>query len=98
MNTMDDRWSMIAGTAALALLLGGCRAPVQVSSWAVGSCARVDDRGTTSVGCTDPHTHRVIAIVEDAEQCPRDTDMDSGPADPSDGGATVCFRSHTTRQ
>jgi hypothetical protein len=95
---MDHRRSKIAGTAVLALLLGGCKSPAQVGSWAVGACALVDDRGTASVGCSEPHTHRVIAIVKDAEHCPRDTDMYSGPADPSDSGATVCFQSDTTRQ
>lgn len=95
---MDLRRSIVAGSVALALLLGGCRGPAQVSSWAVGSCALVDDRGTTSVGCSEPHTHRVIAIVNNAEQCPRETDMYSGPADPSESGATVCFQSDTTRQ
>ena len=95
---MDRRRTGMAGTVALALLLAGCRSPVQESSWTVGACALVNNHGTTAVACSDPHTHTVVAIAKDAEGCPRDTDLYAGPADPSDGGPTACFKSDTTQQ
>jgi len=82
----------IAGAAAVAVLLGGCSSPGQEVSWTVGACARVDDRGTTAVDCFEPHTHRVIAIVPNAEACPRDTDMYASPADLDDPASTTCFQ------
>jgi hypothetical protein len=92
---MNDRLGVIAAAFVLALPLGGCRGVAQQHSWPVGTCARVDGRGTTAVPCSDPHTHRVIAIVASAEACPSATDMFAQPADPDDGGMTTCFRSDT---
>jgi hypothetical protein len=53
----------------------------------------VDGLGTTAVPCSDPHTHRVIAIAASAEACPSETVMFSQPADPDDGAMTTCFQS-----
>ena len=93
---MNHRLSVIAAAIVLALPLGGCRVGVaQQDSLPVGTCVRVDGRGTTAVPCSDPHTHKVIAIAAGAEACPSETDMFSQPADPDDGGMTTCFRSDT---
>jgi hypothetical protein len=93
---MNHRWSVMAAAIVLALPLGGCRGVVERDSWSVGMCAQVAGDGhTTAVACTDPHTHKVIAIADTAEECPRKTDMFSQPADPDDGTTTTCFQSDT---
>ena len=90
---MSHRRIVIAAAIALAVSLGGCKGVAEHESWPVGTCVQVDGRGTTAVACTDPHTHKVIAIAARAEACPRETDMFSQPADPGDGGLTTCFQS-----
>jgi len=95
---MNHRRSVIVASVAvaLALALGGCRGVAEQDSWPVGTCVQVvDGRGTTAVDCTDPHTHKVIAIADGAEECPRDTDMFLQPADPDEGAMTTCFQSDT---
>ena len=97
---MNRRWNLVTAAIVLVLvlllLLGGCRAAAQQDSWPVGSCVQVNEGvGTTAVPCTEPHTHRVIAIAQRAEECPRETDMFSQPADPDDGLTTTCFQSDT---
>ena len=78
----------------LVLLLSGCRGVGQQDSWTVGTCVQVNEAGgTTAVACTEPHTHKVIAIAQRAEECPIETDMFSQPADPDDGLTTTCFQS-----
>ena len=63
----------------------------------VGTCVRVEEGvGTTAVACSEPHSHKVIAIVDEPEACPSETDMGSQPADSDDGLTTTCFRTHTT--
>ena len=95
---MSRRWSGITRAVVLVLLLCGCRGAAQQDSWTVGACARVHEGGTTAVACTEPHTHKVIAIVQRAEECPIETDMGSQPADPDDGLTTTCFQSHTATE
>jgi uncharacterized lipoprotein NlpE involved in copper resistance len=93
---MNHRPSVITALIVLALPLGGCRAVAEQDSWSVGTCVRVvEGGGTTAVACTDPHTHKVIAVADSAEGCPPETDMLSQPADPDDGGMTTCFQSDT---
>jgi hypothetical protein len=96
---MNHRWNVVAAAVVLVLLLVGCRGvPPQDSlqdSLPVGTCVLVNDRGTTVVPCTEPHSHRVIAIAERPEECPPKTDMYSQPADPDDGLTTTCFQSDT---
>ena len=93
---MSHHLSGITQAVVIALLLCGCRGAAQQDSWTVGMCAQVDeDGGTTAVACTEPHTHRVIAIAQRAEACPSETDLSSQPADPDDGLTTTCFQSHT---
>jgi hypothetical protein len=91
---MHHRLGVIAAALVLALPIGGCRGVAQQDSWPVGTCVRVvDGLGTTAVPCSDPHTHRVIAIAASAEACPSETVMFSQPADPDDGAMTTCFQS-----
>ena len=93
---MRHRWSGITQAIVLVLLLGSCRGAAQQDSWTVGMCAQVSEGGgTTAVACTEPHTHKVIAIARRAEECPSETDMFSQPADPDDGLTTTCFQSNT---
>ena len=93
---MHHRWNVVTAAVVLVVLLAGCRAAPPQESWTtVGTCVLVDDRGTTAVPCTEPHSHKVIAIAKRAEECPPTTDMYSQPADPDDGLTTTCFRSHT---
>jgi hypothetical protein len=62
-------------------------------------CAQVSEGGGTAVvACTEPHTHKVIAIAQRAEECPTETDMFSQPADPDDGLTTTCFQSNTATE
>ena len=96
---MNHRWSRTAGAIVLALLFGGCRGVVQQDLWAVGTCVQViEGRGTNAVGCSEPHTHKVIAIADRAEECPSQTHMFSQPADPDDGLTTTWFQSHTATE
>ena len=96
---MRDRWNVVTRAIVLVLLLGGCRGAVQQDSWPVGTCVQVSEGGgTTAVGCTERHTHRVIAIAQRPEECPSETDMFSQPADPDDGRTTTCFRSDTATE
>ena len=95
---MRHRWTGITQAIVLVLLLCGCRGAAQQDQWTVGTCARVDEGGTTTVACTEPHTHKVIAVAQRAEECPRETDMFSQPADPDDGRTTTCFQSHTATE
>ena len=93
---MSHRRSWIMQAIVLVLLLGGCQGTARQESWTVGACAQVnEDGGTTAVPCTEPHTHKVIAIARRAEECPSETDMSSQPADPHDGLTTTCFQSDT---
>ena len=94
---MDRRWKRIAVAAVLAVSLGGCRGPAE-APLAVGTCVMSDDRGTTAVPCSEPHTHKVIAVVDPPERCPIETDMSSQPADPNDGLTTTCFLSDMAGQ
>ena len=96
---MSHRWNVVTRAIVLVLLLGGCRAGAQQDSLSVGTCVRVDEgRGTTTVPCTEPHTHKVIAIAQRAEECPSETDMFSQPADPEEGLTTTCFQSDTATE
>ena len=96
---MSHRWSVVTRAIVLVLLLGGCRGGAQQDSWPVGTCVQVDEGGgTTAVPCSEPHTHKVIAIAQRAEECPRDTDMFSQPADPDEGLTTTCFQSDTATE
>ena len=96
---MPHRWSGITQAIVLVLLLCGCRSAAQQDSWTVGTCAQVNEGGgTTAVACTEPHTHKVIAIAQRAEECPRETDMFVQPADPDDGLTTTCFQSDTATE
>lgn len=90
---MEGRWRVVVAAAiVLALPLGGCRGFRQNDSLPVGTCVRVSDEGTAAVSCTEPHTHRVSAIVAgEGGACPRDTVMYASPADPDDGVMTTCF-------
>lgn len=92
---MSHRWNVVTAAIVLMLLLGGCRGVAQQDSWPVGTCVQVKGGGTTAVACTEPHTHKVIAIAQRAEECPSETDMFSQPADPDDGLTTTCFQSDT---
>lgn len=93
---MHQRRTVITAAILVVSLLVGCKGAALPESWPVGSCVLVNDRGTTAVPCTQPHSHKVIAIVQRAEACPVETDMASQPADPDDGLTTTCFRSDTT--
>jgi hypothetical protein len=57
----------------------------------VGTCVLASDRGETVVPCTEPHTHKVVAIAPRAEACPPETAMFASPADPHDGSVTACY-------
>ena len=93
---MSRRRIGIASAIVLVLLVVGCRGAARPDPWTVGMCAQVnEDGGTTAVACTEPHTHKVIAIAPRAEECPIKTDMYSQPADPDDGLTTTCFQSDT---
>ena len=92
---MSHRWSVVTRAMVLVLLLGGCRGGAQQDSLSVGTCVQVNEGGTTAVACTEPHTHKVIAIAQRAEECPNETDMFSQPADPDKGLTTTCFQSDT---
>ena len=93
---MDDRWRALAAAVGLTLVLGGCSNPVQPAVLAVGTCVVSDDNGTTPVACGEAHTHKVIAIAARPEECPRETDMFSQPADPDQGATTECFQADAT--
>ena len=94
---MSHRRSGITQAIVLASLLVGCRGAAQVESWAVGMCAQVGEAGgTAAVACTEPHTHKVIAIAPRAEECPIETDLYASPADPDDGLTPTCFQSDMT--
>lgn len=92
---MNHRWNVVTAAVVLVLLLVGCRGVSPQDSWPVGTCVLVNDRGTTAVACTEPHSHKVIAIAQRAEECPPATDMYSQPADPDDGLTTTCLQSDT---
>jgi hypothetical protein len=77
--------------ATLLLTLGGCGHRVPPDTLAVGVCVVSDARGDRPVPCGEPHTHRVIAVVPRADNCPRETVMFSSPADPDVGTTTTCF-------
>ncbi len=48
------------------------------------------------VGCAEPHTHRVSAIVTgDGDACPRNTVIYASPADTDDGMTTTCLEPHS---
>jgi hypothetical protein len=95
---MNHRCNAVTAVTVLVLLLGGCRGGAPPDPLPVGTCVRVDDGGTTAVACAEPHTHKVIAIAPRAEECPRETNMYSQPADPDHGTTTTCFQSHTTAE
>jgi hypothetical protein len=84
---------MVAAPIVVALALGGCRGIGQpYVPLPVGTCVRVSDDGSTAtVPCAEPHTHRVIAVVGDGEECPPESNMAAQPADPDDGLITECF-------
>jgi hypothetical protein len=92
---MDKRWNVVLAASLLAVLLAGCRGGVPEDPLPVGTCVLVHDQGTTVVPCSEPHSHKVIAIAPRAEACPIETDLYSGPADPDHGLTTTCFQSHT---
>jgi hypothetical protein len=92
---MNHRWNVVTAAVVLVLMLAGCRGVSPYVSLPVGTCVLENDRGTTAVPCTEPHTHKVIAIVQRDEDCPPKTDMFSEPADPDDGLTTTCFQSDT---
>ena len=92
---MNQRWNAVTAAVLLVLLLVGCRGGSPQDPLPVGTCVLVNDRGTTVVPCTEPHSHKVIAIAQRAEECPPTTDMYSQPADPDDGLTTTCFQSDT---
>jgi hypothetical protein len=92
---MDRRRSVLMAALVLVPLLGGCKWGRLEDPLPVGTCVLVDDRGTATVPCTEPHTHKVIAIAPRPEACPIETDMSSQPADPDYGQTTTCFQSHT---
>jgi hypothetical protein len=94
---MDRSSKLIVVTTVFAVALGGCRGPVEVPL-AVGTCVRSDDRGTIAVACSEPHTHKVIAVVADAQACPIEADMISQPANPENGLTTICFLSDPAGQ
>ena len=95
---MSHRWSVVTRAILLVLLVAGCRGGAQQESLSVGTCVHVNEAGTTVVPCTDPHTHKVIAIAQRAEACPSETDMFSQPADPDEGLTTTCFQSDTATE
>lgn len=96
---MSHRWSVATRAIVLVLLLGGCRGFAPHDSWLVGTCVQVNEgRGTSAVPCTEPHSHKVIAITQRAEDCPGQTDMFSQPADPDDGVTTTCLQSDTATE
>ena len=91
---MEARWkAVVAAAIVLALPLGGCRHIGHQDSLPVGACVRVSDAGTATVPCSEPHTHKVVAIVPGAgEACPVKTVMYSSPADEHDPLMTTCFQ------
>ena len=96
---MSHRWSVVTRAIVLVLLLGGCRGGAEGDPLSVGTCVQVNEGvGTTAVACTEPHTHKVVAIAQRAEECPGETDMFSQPADPDDGLTTTCFQSDTATE
>lgn len=92
---MNRRRNVVTAAIVVVLLLVGCRGVTPQDSLPVGTCVLVNDRGTTAVPCTEPHSHKVIAIAQRAEECPIETDMYSQPADPDDGLTATCFQSDT---
>ncbi len=89
----DRRRVAVATVIVLALPLGGCRGLRQPEvPLPVGTCVRQSDEGSTVVSCAEPHTHKVIAIVGEGEDCPPESNMASVPADPVDGVLTTCFK------
>ena len=87
------RWSLV-GTAAIALALplAGCGHFGRWDPPPVGTCVLASDQGEVVVPCTEPHTHRVIAIVPGGgEACPPKTVMWATPADPHDVRVTLCY-------
>jgi hypothetical protein len=93
---VNHRRDVLTAVIVLVLLVCGCGSVPPQVWWPVGTCVRLSEgRGTTAVPCTEPHTHKVIAIARRAEECPSETDMFSQPADPDDGLTTTCFRSDT---
>ena len=94
---MGSRWkTLVAAAIVLALPLGGCRAFRQpYVPPAVGTCVNESETGTPVVPCSEPHTHRVTAVVAgDGDACPADTVMYETPADSDDGLVTTCFALH----
>jgi hypothetical protein len=92
---MNQRWNVVMAATVMAGLLASCGGGAPQDPLPVGTCVLVHDQGTTVVPCTEPHSHKVIAIVPRAEACPIETDLGSQPADPDDGPTTTCFQSHT---
>lgn len=97
---MRDRCRVVVAAAImLALSLGGCRGTGQpYVDLPVGTCVRVSDTGTATVPCAEPHTHKVIAVVGEGEDCPPESTMFSQPADPDDGLMTTCFQADAAGQ
>ena len=87
------RWSLVVGAAiALALPLAGCGHFGRWDPPPVGTCVRASDQAEVVVPCSEPHTHRVIAIVPgQGEACPPETVMWATPADPHHVQVTVCY-------
>lgn len=88
-----ERWRLaVVGGMVLALPLGGCEHGFgERDLLPVGTCVRVSDEVDVAVPCTEPHTHKVIAIAPRAEACPGETVIYESPADPNDGTVTVCY-------
>jgi hypothetical protein len=89
---MGHRWRSLAALVVLSVLLGGCWHAEQRDLLAVGTCVVSDEQGTTPVACSEPHTHRLIAIAPRPEDCPSETDMFAQPADAGQGTVTECFQ------
>jgi hypothetical protein len=83
---------IVVAAIVLALSLAGCGQPERWEPLPVGTCVRASDEGTPVVPCTEPHTHRVVAVVDDPHRCPPETSMASSPADGS--GPTECYALH----
>ena len=89
-----ERWRfLVVAAIVLALPLAGCHRAFDPARDfpPVGTCVRVSDRGEAVVSCTEPHTHRVVAIAPRAEACPPETTIYAQPADPHDGSVTACY-------
>ena len=89
-----ERWRLVvAASIVLALPLAGCHRPFDAARdlLPVGTCVRASDSGEVVVPCTEPHTHKVIAIAPRPEACPPRTVMFDSPADPHDGTVTACY-------